>query len=574
MRKKLLSAIGGLFLLTCTFIIYNWQITSSLNSLKDITLKNIDISGKTYSLVNGKVYEGKKELHWFIPGEREKVSKVVALVGFYEWDKEDPLFDSPDLDTTELKRSVNYLSNQQNLLLKSFSQTIPIYPESFLNEFTKSASINKDFINKPSFERAFSLIKQQQKTAQLYEKDANTLKSEIPGPNQHIVSVQLQLNPKIVKDDITKISINGKSISEEIKKRENCLMGKTICERPALSFTKPSDNPPKTNTNPPDILSSDVSLNSIPRTPFTIASAPENSAPPMGPYSAKTSCLGWGDNFTQPTVYFYMKKAPSSTVYDVNNVYYFGISWATDVIFRKLSPTSVTEGEKELYAQGFKYVFNGTTSPYNCPDRTFFAEISELDLFLTTKKPVLEGLDLPDKSYASYEKAFFEQKYPSYESLSYLSDIYGYIYRQMVGNPNEEWVKKMLPHKEELLERSLDVKRKMGNLPFVLNSHSMFIKGLESRQAIEQKFSLKYIKEFVYTFRNFYGMTFLPFSPSVWRSNDNLEYSEKTYVKGTIGPGLEYITYRQAQKIYSQEEIDSWYTATQLLGTNYSYFRF
>src|SRR4051812_23084027 len=101
MLKKALIGIFSALLLLTIYLGFNWQLISSLGSLKDVTLKNINIDGKTYSLVNGKVYEEGSELYWFIPTQREKVSKILAFVGFYEWNKEDPLFYSPDLDVSD-----------------------------------------------------------------------------------------------------------------------------------------------------------------------------------------------------------------------------------------------------------------------------------------------------------------------------------------------------------------------------------------------------------------------------------------------------------------------------------------
>lgn len=563
MIKKVLIGILFLLLLLFVFFISNWQLFSNLNSLSDVTLNNISIDGKTYSLKDRKVYEGEKQLFWFIPTQRDTVNKVVSLAGFYMWNKEDPLFNSPDLNVSELKNSVNTLTKEQELHLKAFNQTIPPYPTRFLAQFVKAASLDKDFLKNPSLQKADELIKAQKEAAQLYKKDMLTLRSQIPESSQSAVTPNLQLSSKIVRGDLEKISTNNTSLINELDKREKCLMGKNNCTRPSLSFSKPSTTTPKTNSNPPDaLLSPDIIFYARPKR--------DNK----GPYSTTTSCFGWGNNFTKPISYFYLRKTPSTTEDGINNSLYFNIQLATDVIFRKLNTDSITAGEKELFNQGIKYIYNGTTSPYNCPDRTFFADISQLDLFLTTKKPILQDMQLPDLSAKTYEKSFFEQKYPSFQSLSYLANTYEYLYRQMVENPQASWVREILPYKDELLQRSLSIQRKIGNLPLVLNSHTMYIKGLKSRQEIEQKFNPRYIKEFVYTFRNFYGMMFLPFSPSVWRSNNNLEYSEKVYVIGTIDPDGAYISYHQAQKIYSQEEIYSWYLAQKRLSLNFSYFRF
>ncbi len=553
MIRKPTVSVGITFLLFFLFIAGNWNIISNLNNLKNVTIENINIDGKTYALRNQKIYEGNKQLFWFIPTQRQTVKKVVRLSGFYIWNKEDPLFDSPNLNVADFKNSVDILAREQKLFLKSFNQTIPIYPQEFLAQFAKAASSNYDLLKNPSMQKATTLIIEQKNTARIYKKYVVNLMSQIPDINQPTIAVNLELNQKIVRSDLEKISNNADSIMSEINDREKCLHGNNICKRPGLSFNKPGNAPKLTSIAPSTFLGPDIAFFAVPTDNI------------KGPYGANTSCLGWGNNFTKPLSYFYLQKSHLTGKKDPDDFPYYNIQSATEVIFRKLQPNSVTEGESQLYDEGIKYIYNGTTSPYNCPDRTFFAEVSELDLFMTTKKPLLQDIDLPDKSYSDYEKSFFEEKYPSFQSLSHLSDIYGYIYRKMVENPNASWVKKALPYKEELLERSLSIQRKMGNLPLILNSHSMFIEGETSRQENEQRVNSNYIKEFVYTFRNFYGAMFLPFSPSVWRLNDNPEYSEKSYVTGTVDPNGAYINYSQAQKLYSQEEIFSWYLAKRRL---------
>lgn len=547
--KKLLIGIGIILLLFIILIITNWNILSDLRSLKDVTLENISIEGGNYSLRDGKIYENGNQIFWFFPGNKEKIEKVLNVAGFYMWNKEDPLFDSPDLNVSEFSKSVSLLDTQQKILLSSLKQTNPLYPTEFLKEFVKTAALNREFMKKPSAEKAAELLKSQKKTAELYKKESSSLKSAIRKSELTPITFNLQLSNKTVLKDLDKIIKNGDSLEEEITKREKCLSGGR-CERPGLHFTEPG-NLPKMNLLPnPPALSAD----------FVYYERSKNS---HGPYATNTACFGWGDNFTQPLNYFYIRKVmpEENTTGKDRNLSYLNIQLATDIFFRKLLPDSQTAGEKELYELGYKYIYSGTTTPYNCPDRNSFMEIAQIDFLLHEEKPILQEVELPNASYKNFEREFFEQKYPSFEQLSYLSKIYGYLYKEILENPNADWAQKLKPQKDELLERYLGTQRKLGNAPLALNSHIFFIEGLNQRQELEKRYDESYIKDFIYPFRNFYGIMYLPFTSSVWRTEENLDYMDKVQVKGAVDPETGgYISYTQAKKLYSEEEIRSWFT--------------
>ncbi len=545
MIRKPTVSVGITFLLFFLFIAGNWNIISNLNNLKNVTIENINIDGKTYALRNQKIYEGNKQLFWFIPTQRQTVKKVVRLSGFYIWNKEDPLFDSPNLDVSQLKESASNLTNEQTLFLKSFRQTTPLYPSGFLVQFANTAFLNKEFMKNPSLSKANELINAQIKTAQIYKEEATSLKNFLPDYNKKAITFNLALSIETVKSDIGKIVNNGDSLLEEISKRAQCLAG-NHCTRPAFSFGKPSAAP-KFSSPTSTFLGPDIVYYLTP----TIS--------PRGPYSTETACVGWGKNFTKPVNYFYIKTIKS-------NPPRVNIQLATDIFFRPILPA--LPGEKQLADQGIKYIYTGTTAPYNCPDRTFFAEISELDLFLQNKKPILQNT-LVDTSYSQFEKTFFEQKNPSFQQLLYLSQIYGYLYKQLMQDSNEPWITKMIPYKEELLQRSISIQRKIGSLPLVLNSDILYIIGTREREEFTQMTDDTDIKSYLYPFRNFYGIMFLTFSPSIWRSSDNLTYIDRVEVKGAFNPIGGFISLSQAETLYPKSTINTWYNAAKTISPDY-----
>src|SRR4051812_39246037 len=114
MAMKIISCVAlfVIFLLSA-FLASSWKIISELNNFHNVNIKSLEIDGNIYTMRNGDVYEGNKRLFWFIPEEGKKISKVLDLGGFYMWDKEDPLFDSPDLNVNDLKKSVDILNQEQ-----------------------------------------------------------------------------------------------------------------------------------------------------------------------------------------------------------------------------------------------------------------------------------------------------------------------------------------------------------------------------------------------------------------------------------------------------------------------------
>ena len=128
------------------------EIWTLENQYKDVSIKDLNFDGKDYSIKNGKVI-GNTDLNTKL--------KVLRFVAFYQWDREDPLFYSPDLDTQNLKSVTERMSVEQEKLLSIVKETIHVYPTDFLNAFSDVSSFTKKFLQNPSINDAKILIEKQ-----------------------------------------------------------------------------------------------------------------------------------------------------------------------------------------------------------------------------------------------------------------------------------------------------------------------------------------------------------------------------------------------------------------------------
>lgn len=503
------------------------------NLLADVSIDRIEVDGANFRIVGGKV-EPKSN--------RQTTLKVLRLGAFYQWNKEDPLFDSPDLNHDELDLAVDNLVEKTAGLQKTLGVENSLYPTAFLQDFAKVSRLNSEFEKKPSYEKAQELIAKQQETASIYESEAKShleyiSKDPLEGS---AVMFNIQISPQGIISDVAKIVENGRQLATEIERRKSCFLGKGLCIRPSFTFDKVENTTYESAKNLPEFIDGSLIL----------PNQAQGQLDTKRIFRANTACFGWGPNFSQPQQYFYFGFRPEKSLN-------FGqdeavVELATDAYYKKTPKNSDFKG---------KYTFVLSSLIYFCPDQQHVYKIIGLWRFLTQNKPLSSNkLDKAPESFfltADYERKFFDDKFQSWEQLETLGKLYAYDYRQMVENPKADWAKDTAL-KEELLKRSLEIDRKIGD--FYKDFRRIFTStegellrdigptGTNPRQA-----------KFVYTFRDFYGFTYLPFTKSVWRKTEPLEYLDRVEVKGAVGEGGGYMNYQTAKNIYPREEIGKWY---------------
>lgn len=526
--------------------------------LADVSIKTLKVENKKYSIISGKIK----------PSDANH-TKVSHLAQFYLWIKEDPLFYSPDLDLKGLTEAVDSLDRQQNDFLKNIKQTQHLYPTDFLKEMVKTSQLTDQFLKDPSDSLAYLIIDQYRQTTKAYGNEAETLVdflSNIQSVNTiytttNAILINITTNSKIMLDDIKKIAQNTNSLEEEINLREKCLI-QNQCQRPSLNFPKPNTslNASNQTTNTTDIIE--------PTWVFNLSNAQIKNLKRQkllrGIYQTKSPCFGLNEDFSWPNHLFYLNQVDKVS----SDSPRIAIPLSTDIFFRKIRPDSEVAGDKELVEQGIKYAMVDSDNAYMCPYLGYLAEVSTMDLFLQKNKPILidKNIFAPGSTGDFFnqakkdEKDFFESSYFLYHKLDRLADDYGFLYKLLTENPQTSWAKSLNPVKEDLLKRHLSIKRRLGQINLVFNRATQLVKGSNLRIEVNPKDPVS-VSAFVYTYRNFYGLYYMPFSPSIWRSNESLQYLEKKLVTGAIGPAGGWINYHQALEIYSPEEIKRWFTS-------------
>lgn len=530
----ILLAAGGFFFLARS----NDQGARLENLLRDVSIKNLEVDGKTFQLNGGKV-EPK--------ADRGTTLKVLRLSAFYQWNKEDPLFDSPDLDVERLATVTDKLKTEADGLQKALGVENSIYPIAFLQNLPKVAALDRDFFEKPSLGKAREVAVKQEETASFYGSGADSLLQYISKDalNANATTFNIQTSGKRITADIAVIGKNKQALLDEIGRRKACLEGSGKCQRPAFAFEKVENKVFEPPESVPQFLDLVWIFQYFNRHPNVDASIYDGV---KGPYRANTACFGWGDNFSEPENYFYVNfSSKSKSKFGVDSAF---VELATNVYFRNESG---------------KYTYVRSTLIYFCPETGYVDEVLEISKFLSENKPVLktdkfEGAPEVFSQGREYESKFFEGKYQSWDQLETLGKYYGYLYRLFVENPSVFWSQN-LELKGELLKRSLAIERKLGDFPKDFQrilTHTQGERLRERPQGVDEG-----QRKFVYTFRNYYGFTFLPFTKSVWRSTDNLQYADKEVVSGAVGEEGGFLDYLTARKKFSPDVIKSWYAKVQ-----------
>lgn len=528
--------MGGVILFSLVLWGYSQTIQARINQLNsllaDVSLK-VAVDDKTYALEGGKVQER--------VDDTTKL-KVLKLAAFYQWNKEDPLFDSPDFDPGALASSAAHLRDTQKQFIHTFLSSQPLYPVDFLNSFSQAALLQRQFLKNPNPSSAQQLINAQYQAAKLYEQAAQSqLKFISSFRPQVFFSYNIRFGTPVVVSDYKKILDNASALKEEIQRRERCLKQGEGCQRPYFSFPAPQPSVMKP-AKFPDFLDKNLV--------YKAYLDKAGGFPIEGPLSTDTACFGWGEQFSQPLHYFYLGFVPPSVENSYPTVHPF---LADDIFFRKIPSNTPLESEKKYKDQGHEYIFQPSDAYYLCPDTGYLDELAETGSFLEHYKGVLAGSgleNLPQGSRAiKSEEEFFKERYPSYEQLDNLADYYGELYKSLAETKTSSSLK------EELLQRYLSVKDKLAYFNLLVNNHNLDDRLVKNAKLDPQGVSIAY----VYTFRSDYSLFYLLFSPSVWRVSEKPDFIDKQQVVNAISPNGGYISYTQAKKIYTPDQINSWF---------------
>ncbi len=553
MIKRIIISTCAFLLLLLTFFFINQQLINNLNNLKNITLKNISIDGKTYSLENGKVYQNSQELFWFIPGQREKFAQVVSLAGFYMWNKEDPLLTSPDFDTKDFQSSLKLLETQSKSFQKDINLTQDIFPLKFLYSVANVKIATDAFSKKPTLENAKKLIDIQKQTINYYKEDLQQRISFIEptindkNKNDNIIYMSLATTPQIIMSDYKILLDNATVLEKQLQEREECLSGKTKCKRPSNDF--PSIKSPTPTQTDFKILPEDRMFQIYSKNP------PEK----LGPFSVSTPCVGLNNKLEEQKQAYFLYKG-SNNYPHLGSRTLLRVDSATDNFFRRI--TNILK-DKVYRQQGVTVWGPGSaTATYGCPDLTYWAKLANMNSYIPkiNKNPLFINMQLTGnvqidqtiKQGRVIEHALINEKIKDYDVFVDLQNLYLRFYYQVYSGSK---LTKLQTKADIFLSYGLGMQRLLADFPFMLNKTTIEFISFSIYQRVD---NLDTSRLYRYGIRNIPSFTYFSFSSSFLRTDGKLQYYEKRLVNN-LGFDKRYLTYEQAITRYTEDEIRSWF---------------
>lgn len=536
MRKKVFISISILVLVWLGFLF--WFLLSQNHLEKSLRGISVDVflDNNKYEIRNGRVTVGGQD--------RERALRLAA---FYTINYEDPLFTFPEFNVDEFEKSINDLKSSESDLLSVLGiEGKNLFPHSFLTSMINASRKNQEFLEHPSYENAVEIINSQYEASQSYEEEAKkvmTVLKQNPGPAGILLGVRA--DNKTAVSDFIKLINNSKALSEEIKRREDCLNGRGECIRTVLNIEKPEGFGRKLSSGV-DVLGKDLIYYPL-----------EEDDSVNGPYVSTSPCYGWGDNYSYPSHLFYLKKGQDNT-----GETYSDIQLATDIYFRQVPQVSSFTTDKVLNQQGVEYIKIDSTTLYLCYYNGYLAEILTLDSFLNEKSPFIDEnkFKKSERDFISevkkLETNFFTNEFPSYENAKLLSEYYLYLYKLLLEDEGADE-----SFKKELLERYLYLDRKLVNINEIVRYGKSLIDGLVVVERTSEKIDPGASERLMFPGRTFYGLLYFPFSKSVYRLEEDLGYFQNIHLKGIIGLGKVFLNYREAIKKYDISTIQNWIVA-------------
>ncbi|MBI2021340.1 hypothetical protein HYS93_00460 [Candidatus Daviesbacteria bacterium] len=544
--KKIIVKILILGLVIFSLLLLHFL--SNLYSLRDLNISSLKIGDRQYSLEKGRVSSFDKNY-----------LKVINLASFYILIKEDPLF-IPTIDDNELKKleeSIRSLDQTQNFVLKENLLREKVFPTDFLLEVVNVGRQTNLFLENPSDQSAKDLVDYYKKTILKYQQSIDKLSESIDqAPKEKYlerpyVFINIALTPQTVKKDLETIKKNVQALSQEINRREDCLKGKRGCRVPSKQFGSVADlrlsklTPP--TALPPDILfGPEFKI-------FTL----------KGPYGVKSACWGFGDSFSKKMNFLYItnlnNRLPIEKIQEAEQPKLINLSF-----YRRLNLQ--VPADKLLIDQGLSWQHQTETNTYMCPDLSYQTILATIDR-VVKEKPMLfkqlKNLDFKKTQKLSelinkgleVEENFYN--YPNEDNLEALTSYYLATYKIL-----NSYGTNLADQADKFLKMHLLIKGKITNLSSLLNNlnHDFLSMGLRGVTG-----DYHYDSYYIYGLRSAYSLTYLSFSPFVWKEKNLPEYMDKRLVKNAVSEESNYMEYSQAKNKYSDSDIKTWYPRQELM---------
>lgn len=521
---------------------------------KDIEIGAIffDNDSAKYSVKRGEFFKNGEKLS--PEKDPETIERLKHLVLFYQWNKEEPLLFSPFVNTAALRKSISFMAENQALFFEKVGKGEPIYPLKFLNAFADASDAYMEFSGRISEKNAEKIIAKQEIAQKTYgESLASARKAfsifsspQVKDKKIAYLGGESVTDYSVIKSDLSLMTLNADMLKKELDERKKCFELSKSCRRPIFSLSRPEVGATRKNSPPAFLLKSELN----------IYSGAKNFA---GPYEVEASCWSGSDK-----AYLYVS---SECRKNINQC--FEHSYLADrIFFWKLSERFPPE--KELFEKGIKVIPQGGTVSYGCNNLEYKPALEQLNIFYLENKnrrifaEIKKGqeFDLLTGGFkdiinagAEIENSFFSADIPSQEALENLGQWYGYVYAEMAraGAGNT-------PERGELLRRHLVIKDKTANFDLVLNRGSFHFKNYSEKIGKLTNPELNPpLLSFAYATRTNYALTFLNFSPFVWRISEHPRYALKNFDKNNLPENASFVLdYATAVKEYGLENLNRW----------------
>jgi len=513
-----------------------------------ISIKGLQVEGDSdkYNVIDGEVYRDDKPLSFLRNPSLYK--KISSLAYFYKVTKEDPLFTSPDVEYQKFAASIEVLADYHNLLLKKLKLKDNIIPLNFLQSLPKVAEAHSQFINKPTVRNAGKLISEYKTVQANYKNDMTKLinKSQeyfSSKEEKEFIVLGSATSSRTIFADWRLILRNAAELKKEIDYRQNILANGEYRDSKPISPKKLK----KYDTNKVSFLNKNE-----------LIVHPQYMNTLRGPYIVETAIF---KKKVSPEYYY---------VYDLNyrNRMILMAKLATDNFYERLVAT--TPVEKALIDRGYKWRPNWDGNTYHFTDNEWQIKLLNLDSFWRryrgdnifkeiAKRAYFEKVDNETKRFvekaAKVEEDFFSQKIPSETNLNRLKDYYRWAYELLKSEGSHS--SRLNADKEQLLNRYLTANSKLFGLDSIFKS-TLYLDNLVVRAGLGAL--SKQMEGYLYALRSSYSLTYLSFSPTIWRLSQRPKFIKK---KGYVPEHSVFASYTQLRKQYSVEELLSWRKLTE-----------
>jgi len=540
-----------LALVLIPFIVYLASILY-LNQLKKplvgLSIKGLQVKGSSqkYDVIDGEVLQDNKHVSFLKNPSLYK--KVISLGLFYKVTKEDPLFTSQDMDYQKFAASIEVLADYHNLLIKKLKLKDNIIPLNFLESLPRVAEAHSLFIKKPTAEHADKLIGRYKTVQANYRGDLVQLINKLQEyfsvkEEREFIVLGSATSSRTILSDWRLMLKNASELKKEINYRQSIMAKGTYSEKAKISKPKSLKNysGKVSFLNKNELIVHPQYLNTL-----------------RGPYIVETAIF---------------KKKLSPEYYYVYNLNYrnrmiFMAKLATDNYYERLVGT--TPVEKALIDKGYRWRPNWDGNTYHFSDNEWQVKLLTLDNFWRkyrgtdifkeiANSPYFERLNTETRQFvkkaANVEGSFFAQKIPSETNLNRLKDYYRWTYELLKSEGSYQ--SELNADKERLLERYFAANSRLLGLDSVFKT-TLYLDNLLVRANLGAL--NKQMKGYLYALRSSYSLTYLSFSPAVWRLSQRPKFIKK---KGYVPEHSVFATYTQLRKEYSVEELLSWRKLTE-----------